>query len=405
MLVAACGQPAAGSSAVRTEIGSVDAEMDARIQTLMKEGQIPSLAASIVVNDSLVWAKGYGQQPGLNTVYSLGSIAKTLVATAVLQLVERGTIELDDDVNGYLDFAVRNPDYPDTPVTIRMLLAHRAGMAHDLARSRIWDNDRRMLWWLFWNRGFDLSNLTAALSRRPNLGEFLKESFTPGGEYYRSEFWIAEPGTRYQYSNAGLQLLLPYLVEQVTGQPFADYVQDNILDPLGMTSTGYESSQFSGRLARPHEQIDGSLRALPATGWNKSGTLRSSVVDMSQFLVAHLNQGRSGDIQLLKADTVELMHRLISPLDWPAFFGLHWQGYGLGWERYRDGYQGHPGACPGYLANIVLRQEDHSGFGVVLMVNRGASLDSVDWTSDSYAPILTLLLEQAAELYREQTSQ
>jgi CubicO group peptidase (beta-lactamase class C family) len=186
--------------------------------------------------------------------------------------------------------------------------------------------------------------------------------------------------------------------------PYADYVQENILDPLGMVSTGYEASEFPGRLARPHERVDGELRALPRTGWNASGKMRSSVLDLSQFLMAHLNQGRSDGVQLLKPETIELMHGLISPLDWPAFFGLHWQGYGLGWELYSDGYQGHPGACPGYLANMVLRQEGQGGFGVVLMVNRGASFDTIDWASTSYAAILKLLLKQAGELHQQQLS-
>jgi CubicO group peptidase (beta-lactamase class C family) len=403
LLLAGCGQPAAmPTSASRTEIGSIDETVDAQIRTLLEQGDIPSLAAGIVVNDSLAWAKGYGEQPDLDAVYGLGSIAKPFIATAVLQLYERGALDLDDDVNDYLPFAVRHPDYPDTPVTIRMLLAHRAGMAHDLPYSRIYDNDRKMLWWMFWNRGFDVENLTSLLARRRNLGEFLEKSFTPGGKYYLPEFWISEPGTAYQYSNTGLQLLLPYVVEQVSRQPFADYVQENILDPLGMTSTGYEASEFSERLARPHERIDGKLRALPRTGWNASGKLRSNVLDLSQFLIAHLNHGRNGDVQLLEPETIELMHGLISPLDWPAFFGLHWQGYGLGWELYRDGYQGHPGACPGYLSNMVFREEQQGGFGVVLMVNRGASFDTVKWASDSYAAILKLLLEEAAELYQEQ---
>lgn len=406
LLLATCGQPtAAQAPAVGNGFGSIDQAVDNQIRDLMQEGQIPSLAASIVVNDSLVWSQGYGEQPGLDTVYGMGSIAKPFIATAVLQLYERGALDLDDDVNDYFPFPVRHPDYPNTPVTIRMLLAHRAGMTHDLPHARIYDNDRRMLWWMFWNRGFDLANLTALLARRPDLGEFLKESFTPGGKYYSPEFWLSEPGTRYQYSNAGLQLLLPYLVEQVSGQPFPDYVQDNILDPLGMTSTGYEASEFSARLAHPHEYMDGRLRVLPRTGWNASGKMRSSVLDLSQFLIAHLNHGRRGDVQLLQPETIELMHGLVSPLDWPAFFGLHWQGYGLGWELYRDGYQGHPGACPGYLANVVLRQKDLGGFGVVLMVNRGASFDSTEWASDSYAAILNLLLQEASELYQAHSNQ
>jgi CubicO group peptidase (beta-lactamase class C family) len=405
LLLASCGQPAVTPTPTsESEVGSIDETVDTRIKNLMEQGEIPSLAAAIVVDDSLVWAKGYGRQPDLETVYMLGSIEKPVIATAVLQLYERGMVDLDDDVNDYLSFAVRHPDYPNIPVTIRMLLAHRAGMAHDLRYQGIFDNDRKFLRWRFWNQ-FDVQSLKFSLARRPNLGQFLEGSFSPGGKYYSPEFWIAEPGTKYQYSNTGLQLLLPYLVEQVTGRPFADYVWENILDPLGMTSTGYEASQFPGRLARPHEQVGGKLRALPASGWKASGRLRSTAVDLSQFLIAHLNDGRQGDVQLLQPETVELMHGLISPLDWPAFFGLHWQGYGLGWELYKDGYEGHPGACPGNLANLVLHDAGQGGYGVVLMANRGASLDSVDWTAGSYTPILKLLLEQAAEMHQEQTSQ
>ena len=405
LLLASCGQPAAPIPTIGTETGSIGEAVDEQIQALMEEGEIPSLAASIVVNDSLVWAKGYGEQPDLDAVYAVGSIAKPFIATAVLQLYESGALDLDDDVNDYLPFPVRHPDYPNTPVTIRMLLAHRAGMAHDLPNSRLYDNDRAMLWWAFWNRGFDVENLTSMLAGRPSLGEFLEESFSPGGKYHSPELWISEPGTSYQYSNAGLQQLLPYVVERVSQQPFADYVQENILDPLGMNNTGYEASDFSERLASPHEQIGGVLRALPRTGWSASGKLRSSVLDLSQFLIAHLNPGRNGDVQLLQPRTIELMHGLISPLDWPAFFGLHWQGYGLGWELYRDGYQGHPGACPGYLANIVLQQEDQGRYGVVLMANRGASFDTTEWASTSYAAILNLLLQEAGELYQEQAEQ
>jgi CubicO group peptidase (beta-lactamase class C family) len=209
---------------------------------------------------------------------------------------------------------------------------------------------------------------------------------------------MAEPGTKYQYSNTGLQQVLPLLVEHVSGMSYPAYVQKNILNPLGMTSTGFEASDFEGRLARPYERVRGKMRALPRHGWKESGPMRSTASDLARFLIAHLNQGRIGHVQLLEPESVELMHARFSPLDWPAFFGLRWKGYALGWEVYFDDYEGHPGACPGYMGNLVMRSQAEGGIGIVLLVNRGASIDSVEWAEETYAPILQTLLDEADRL-------
>ena len=83
------------------ELGSIRPESAQQLQRLFDESSVPSLAAGIVVGDELVWAKGYGEQPDLSTVYITGSINKTIITTAILHLWEQGLIDLDDDINDY----------------------------------------------------------------------------------------------------------------------------------------------------------------------------------------------------------------------------------------------------------------------------------------------------------------
>ena len=120
--------PLSALAQTTTEFGPSLETLDEKIQIQMDDGGIPSLQAGIVVNDSLVWAKGYGDQPELNIVYMIASISKTFTATAYLQLYEQELIDLDEDVSSYLPFVVRNPNDPDTVITARLLLSHKAGM-------------------------------------------------------------------------------------------------------------------------------------------------------------------------------------------------------------------------------------------------------------------------------------
>lgn len=376
------------------ETGRVDRMVDAQIRDLMTVGEIPSLAAAIIVDGETVWVKGYGEQPSLDTVFTVGSIAKTFIATSVFQLVEQGKLSLDDDVSDYLPFTLRNPMSPEVPITIRMLLAHRSGMAHDHPRAHPIDNDRRMHLWRFWAQS-NVGSLLSIFVRRTDMASFLEEALTPEGRFYREDFWIARPGVRYQYSNTGLQQILPLVVENVTGQSYPEYVRKNIFDPLQMDDSGYVGSDFEDQLARPYTMVRGKMRELPPYGWKKSGSLRTTATDLSRFMIAHANGGRAGEVRLLEPESVEQMHTLVSPINWPSWFGLRYMGYGMGWSVYPDGFVGHSGGCPGYLSTMAVRSGDEGAIGAVLLVNRGASIDTIEWTEGVYAPIFLTLLDEA----------
>jgi CubicO group peptidase (beta-lactamase class C family) len=111
-----------------TEVGLISEVGATAIQNAFDSSGIPSVQAAIIINDELYWAKGYGEQPTLNTVFRTGSVTKTFVAAAFVMLNETGVINLDDDVSDFLPFQVRNPNEPGTVITIRMVLEHKAGM-------------------------------------------------------------------------------------------------------------------------------------------------------------------------------------------------------------------------------------------------------------------------------------
>ena len=226
-------------------------KIDLRISELMSQGDIPSFAAGIVINDTLVWSKGYGDQPDLETVYMIASITKIFTATAIMQLYDNGNLDLDTDINDYIPFSVRNPSYSDDPITTRMLLTHKSGLNHGVSDELLWDFDADTINWCNNNLGTNIS----LWSSRPTLGEFINGSLTPSGSYYASENWYSQPDTCWRYSNTGF-LLLSYIVEQISNQSYVEYLQENVLDPLDMVNSGFNYIDFTGRNAIPYERRD-----------------------------------------------------------------------------------------------------------------------------------------------------
>jgi CubicO group peptidase (beta-lactamase class C family) len=156
-------------------------------------------------------------------VQNIGSISKSLIATAVMQLWKKGKFQLDDDVNEFLPFNVRNAFHPDTPITFRLLLTHRSGIADSPAyRSSYACGDPSI-----------------------PLEKWLKEYLAPGGRYYqkKANFHTWKPGKENHYSNMGFGLL-GYLVERVSGESLPQYTRENIIKPLGMKKTGWLLSEI-----------------------------------------------------------------------------------------------------------------------------------------------------------------
>ena len=349
--------------------------VEEKLEFLVEKWEIPSLVAGVVVNDSLVWSKGFNADPN-SDVYLLASITKPFVATAVLQLYERGLIDLDDGVDEYLPFTLRHPTYPEKAVTIRMLLSHQSGLAHYTDRYRSYTADKKILSWGSKKPGWNVLEYDPY----PSFAEFLEGYLTPGGEYYSPDAWTSfEPGTELFYSSPGFDIL-GLVVETVSGQTLEEYLQENVVDPLGMTGTGFDVSDHLDRQALPYERVVGVLSKtiieLPLYDRYRigGGGIRSTVPDLAQFMIAHMNEGKVNEVQLLEPGTVKLMHELAVSSSEKSLL----PGFGFGWILLSDkptefldmrGAQGHGGEKWGYASSMWFVQETEGGYGVVLLTN------------------------------------
>ena len=368
--------------------------IDAKIQSLMEKGNIPSLAAGIIVNETMIWSQGYGDQSDIDTVYMIASVSKMFTATAVMQLVENDKLDLDADINTYIPFSVRNPNNPNTTITIRMLLTHRSGISGNISSEVRWGYDTESLTWANNNLG---TNITL-WETRPTLREYLEETLNPSGQYYSPENWVSQPGSVWEvrgwdYSNTGY-LLLGYIVEQVTGQTFTEYLNENVLAPLDMTSTGYDYNEFSNRNAIPYELINNNNFALPLYNHYNlgAGGLRSTVPDLGNFLIAHMNQGRYQNTVILQPDTVDFMQTSQAPY-WTL---IGWNG---GKPPRKNDPIAHGGAVAGYHARIAFQTVGNSKYGIVFVTNRSNIFVKDSYLSNTFLPNLAeLLFEEASRL-------
>lgn len=355
-------------------------DFDDAIRSYMETAHWPSLAVAILKNNSMVWSHGYGyadirhQRVATNTtVYMLASISKTFTATALMQLWEKGLFNLDDDINAYLPFPVRNPYFPDVPITFRMLLTHRSGISSNYIQLFI----------LF------------SLLRVPNeqLGEYLN----PGGRFYSPKHWQnVQPGTTQIYSCVGYELL-GLLVEQLSHQSLPEYCTEHIFEPLAMHNTSYHLSDYSAdQLAVQYMYVAGRYAVVPAFEDRNyaSGGLRSNLEDLSHYLLAYMNHGEYYGVHILQNSTVDLMFTLQYP-------SQSYIGYGLGWQIYTNHNSsqnnlriGHNGGMPGMQTYMFYHVSD--GAGIIIFANQHLMYSWTDMSN--WFGLIDLLIEKAKAL-------
>jgi CubicO group peptidase (beta-lactamase class C family) len=399
---------------IRRGLAELDT-MDEKIAYLMEQGDLPGLTVGIVVDDQLVWTAAYGEGITEDALVNIGSISKSVTATAILQLVERGLIDLQADVNEYLPFSVRHPDHPDAPITTAMLLSHKSCLGNYTPTYYAHKNRDTFFEWSVAKRGRGPIRGNVIPGDDPDDTTLFEGVLNPGSSYYAPEIWLdCRPGLTFNYSNMGYDLL-SYLAEVVSGQSFDQVLQEGIFDPLGMAHTARLNEDPAYPQATPHERVytiftKTDLEA-PIYGDKRvgAGSLASNVPDMAQFLIAHLNQGRVGDVQLLAPETINLMH---SPKTFDSG-DVGQVGYGYGWARFQEqpwqywgsliqflGAEGHGGHDIGYRARMLMVEKGKGGFGVVWFTNHGTVFkpDS-PWFFTTYLQIDTLLLEKAQRLW------
>jgi CubicO group peptidase (beta-lactamase class C family) len=336
----------------------MEAFMDKELGKEMKKRHITGAAVSVVKDGKLFFAKGYGHadlKKGIpvdpeQTTFRIGSVTKLYTWTAVMQLAEQGKLDLNADVNTYLDFRV--PDTYPQPITLKDLMTHTAGF-----------EDR------YYER----------LAKDPN-------DLLPPREWLVSHMpaRVRPPGEIAAYSSYGAALA-GYIVARVSGEPYDQYVQEHIINPLGMAHTTAHSP--TPQDIRAHASVgytyeDGAFKAFPdysdmgQPAMAPAGGMQSSATDMARFMIAQLRDGGHGDAstadaRILKESTLRRMHGTLYTPD-PRILGTAY-----GFFDFSDNGQrtiGHSGESDPINSVLLLLPDQNLGVFVVYNSEGGGDL-------------------------------
>lgn len=295
-------------------------------------------AVVLVVKDGRVFAaKGYGYSDVAEkmpvsvdaTLFRPGSISKLFTWTAVMQLVEQGKLDLDKDVNSYLDFKI--PATFPQPITLRHLMTHTPGFEEQVK---------------------DLINAEDAsiASLREHLVRHMPARIFP-------------PGTTPAYSNYGAALA-GYIVERISGKPFNDYVEENIFKPLGMEHSTFAQplpAELKPLMSNGYDLGSGKAKPFEIIEEAPAGALSATADDLSHFMIAQLQDGTYENVHILRPETARMMHSRQFGLV-PALDGMCLGFY----EESRNGHRiiGHGGDTIYFHSDLHLVPDANLGFFV-----------------------------------------
>jgi CubicO group peptidase (beta-lactamase class C family) len=347
LVLALALRSSAKPAAVRAKPGDASyGAIDTYLEEQMRRLNLPGLSLAIVEGERIAHLRGFGharpgdEAPGAQTPFVLGSITKSFTALAVMQLVERGQIELDAPIQRYLPwFRVADPA-ASAKITVRHLLNQTSGLP--LVPG--------------WETLADFDPSPDASERQARALASVKLSHPVGAVF--------------EYSNSNYDLL-GLIVTAVSGETYADYVQHHLFEPLEMrhSFTSQTEARQAG-LAVGHPLWFGFPVATPdlpmPSASIASGQLIASAEDMGHYLIAHLNGGRYGEAQILSPAGVDALHT--GAID--ASAGGVRQQYAMGWYVARLGgtrVDSHTGMAPDFYTYMALLPEQKKG--VVLLIN------------------------------------
>jgi CubicO group peptidase (beta-lactamase class C family) len=284
------------------DLPELTAFFDGAMRVGMEEHHVTGAVVAVVKDGRVLFAKGYGNGDlASNTpidpatsLFRIGSTTKTLTWTAVMQLVEEGKLDLDTDVNAYLK-GVKIPDTYSKPVTLRTIMTHTTGFEEGFLGYLIQTDPK------------------AQVSIAQAMQQHMPERVRP-------------PGAMSAYSNYGAALA-GLIVEQVSGIPFNDYIEQKIFAPLGMHYATVQEpvpERLKHDLTTGYKFENGAEEAQPyeiVGGFRPAGSGAVSALDMTHFMLAHLQEGRYEGRQILKPETAQLMHATAFAPD-PRFPGM-----------------------------------------------------------------------------------
>ncbi|MEO6209943.1 MAG: serine hydrolase [Gemmatimonadaceae bacterium] len=337
----AAAQASPRPDVVRPDAAHADvaAYLERIINTEMRAKSLPAISIALVDKGTIVWARGFGEADSAKhtpataeTIYRVGSVSKLFTDIGIMQLVEQKRVSLDAPVTRYLaDFHPKNPF--GTPITIRQLTSHRSGLVREPPVGNYFDTTS--------------PSLSATVSSLD------------------STTLVYRPATHAKYSNAGIAAV-GLVLERVGGQPFASYLGEHVLAPLGMDESAFElTPALSDRLATGYMwTYDGPRFQAPGfqLGESPAGSLYTTVTDLCRFMSAMFARGEGARGRVLQPASLEAM--------WKPQFARAGDrtGFGIGFAiDTLDGHRtvGHGGAIYGFATEALMLPDEQLGVAIV----------------------------------------
>jgi len=327
------------------------ASADQDIQEIMQKYSAVGAAVAVVRDGELIYRNSFGYKDldnkvplTENDIFRIASISKSFSATSIMQLVEAGKLSLNDDFSNLVGFKIRNPNFPDVVITLKMLLSHTSSL-----------ND---------SQGYF------------NLDAVNPEKNTDWAKCYNNY----RPGTKYEYCNLNFNLI-GAVIEKKSGQRFDQYVKKHILDPLQLNA-GYcvdslDSARFvklyeykssdksyteaKAAYAPRREEIKNYILGYSTPVFSPTGGMKISAVDLAKYMMMHMNYGESGDgKRIISKKHAKLMQTKITDDE----------GYGLALRSVDDlvtgiNLKGHTGSAYGLYSTMFFSPKEKYGFVII----------------------------------------
>ncbi|HZW19472.1 MAG TPA: serine hydrolase domain-containing protein [Luteimonas sp.] len=282
-----------------------------RLGQLMAAHDTVGLAVVVVRDNAIVYRNSLGWKDRERRIpldgddlFRIASISKSFAATGILQLVEQGRLSLDADVGDLVGFPVRNPRFPDRPITLAMLLNHTSSITDGKTYGSL-----------------DLIN--------------------PGaGKDWRDRYADRAPGAAYEYSNLGYNMV-GTIVERVSGERFDAYVKAHVLDPLGLYGGYVPEALDAGRFAQIYRwregegfvrsdqayaplggRLDGYAMGYDTPVFSPTGGVKISATDLARYMLMHMNLGEWNGARIISAEHAKQMQTPTVDVDADSGYGL-----------------------------------------------------------------------------------
>ncbi|MBO4500428.1 MAG: beta-lactamase family protein [Bacteroidaceae bacterium] len=324
--------------------------LESEITALMRDYKAIGVSVAVVKDNHIVYSGAFGYKDresqtklSPDDAFRIASVTKTFVATAIMKLIEKKRLSLDDDVNSYLDFPVRNPNYPDKPVTVRMLLCHRSSI-----------NDSQGC------NSFDMINPAT-------------------NDNYHACYNDYEPGSRYQYCNYNYNIL-GAVIENVSGKRIDRFIVNKIIRPLRLHGRFVVTEKDSAVFAKAYrysEKRDSFVLSRDAyfpfdyeleryrLGYSTpvlypAGGLKISATELAKYMLMHMNNGKYKIRRIIKEESEFSLRQLPVQTHWYALSITHYNNNVLPGEE----LLGQTGGGYGIHTAMIFHPEKKYGFVV-----------------------------------------